>query len=70
MLKSIYLLKFVIILLVNSIKSNNDHFNEELFIETLPNSNLNLFFQFTTISDQNLNDESSCKSSTSRFSFI
>ena len=51
---------FLIILLINSIQSN-DQFNEELFIEVLPNSNLNLLFQFTTISEQNLNDESSCK---------
>ncbi len=41
--------------------SSNDKFNEELFIETLQNSDLNYHFQFTIVSEQNLNDDSSCK---------
>jgi hypothetical protein len=52
--------QFISLILIISIESK-DQFNEELFIETLPNSNLNLLFQFTTISQHNLNDESSCK---------
>lgn len=41
--------------------AQNDRFNEELLIETLPNSNLHFYFQFTTVSKHNLIDKSSCK---------
>lgn len=54
------LLQFILLINFNLLIAI-DQFNEELFIETLPNSNINFFFQFTTVSEQNINDESSCK---------
>jgi hypothetical protein len=54
--------KYLILLVVfKLIFAQDDRFNEELLIETLPNSNLHFYFQFTTISKHNLIDESSCK---------
>ena len=54
------LVVFLIILRYSSLYRADDQVNEELFIETLQNADLNVYFQFTVVSDKNINNKTSC----------